>query len=362
VAEVAVKSPIYLKNPRALAIAVVMFFLIVFEVYTLLIVYGDNEEGLPRNIGNFEAIRDSLKKQDPQEKFSFAVVGDTRSTRTFELLCHELKDESLSFMVVLGDFVEASTRGSHDYFKFECTHKYKFPFPVFLVTGSDDVVWKENDCDLDDVSVADLERMYGPRNFSFEYNNCLFVGLCILPPPFPTSESIDFLKSALAGRCDESERVFVFTHMPMIRSTGPVPNSFENMQAFIDVIDHCNVDYVISSHYHGYNRTKRNDTVYLVTGGGGAPLDETETFNGLCHAIVLTVDNESVSEKAVLAPNSTSIAHSLRHFAIANLGPYLKRHPALTLVENFFILITLCASMGKLISRKRHVDVVSTGE
>jgi len=357
-----VKSPVHLKNPRTLAIAVVMFFLIVFEVYTLLIVYSENKERLPGNVGNFEAISDSLKTQDLQEKFSFAVVGDTRATRTFELLCDELEDEPLSFMVILGDFVGAPTRGNHDYFKFECTHKYRFPFPVFLVTGSNDVIWKGNDYDFDNVSVTDLERMYGPRNFSFEYNNCLFVGLCILPPPFPTSESIEFLKAALAERCGKTERVFVFTHMPMVRSAGPAPNSPENMQALIDVIDHHNVDYVISSHYHGYDRTKRNNTVYLVTGGGGAPLDEKETFNGRCHAIVLTLDNESVSEKAILAPNSMSITHSLTRFAIAGLGPYIKRHPALTFVENFFILTALCASMGKLISHGRHAEVVSTGE
>jgi len=350
------------KDFRILAVVIVMLFLIAFEAYALVIVYSEDNNALPQNIGNFELIRNSLKKQEPQEKFSFAVVGDTRSRSTFERLCDELRNEPLSFMVILGDFVETSTKGNHDYFKFECTHKYNLPFPVFLVAGNHDVVWKKKDYDLDDISVADLDRMYGPRNFSFEYNGCLFVGLCILPPPFPTSESIDFLKSALAGRCDKSQRVFVFTHMPVVRSTGVVPNSFENMQAFIDVIDCYNVDYVISSHYHGYDRTKRNNTVYLVTGGGGAPLDEKETFNGSYHAIVLTLDRESVSEKTILVPSSTSIANSLRRFAVAELAPYLKRHPALTVVENIFIFTILCTSIGMLISRKRRVRPVSTGE
>ncbi len=356
-----IKSSKRSKDLRALAIIVVTFFLIGFEAYTLVIAYNEENSDLPQNIGNFEPNRNSLKKQDTHEKFSFAVVGDTRATRAFERLCDELRNESLSFMVILGDFVEESTRGNHDYFKFECTHEYNLPCPVFLVTGSHDVVWKERGCDLDEISVADFERMYGPRNFYFEYNGCLFVGLCILPPPFPTEESILFLKSVLSKHRDDNQRVFVFTHMPIIRSTGPVPNSFENMQDFIDIIDSYKVDYVISSHHRGYDRTKRNNTVYLAT-GNGRPLDEKETFYGLCHAIVLTLDHGSVSEKTILARRSTSIAHSLRYFATVDLAPFLKRHAALTIAENLLVLVLLCVSTVKFIRMKSRVHPAETGE
>ncbi|MFH1718324.1 MAG: metallophosphoesterase [Planctomycetota bacterium] len=342
----------------ALVIVAVTVSLIGFEAYTLAVVHLGEQAALPENIGNFERIRNSLKEQGPHEKFSFAVVGDTRATRTFERLSDKLRNEPLSFMVILGDFVETFTRGNHDYFKFECTHKYNLPFPVFLVAGNHDVVCKEKDYDFDGVSLTDFEKMYGPRNFSFEYNGCLFVGLCVLPPPFATGESIEFLESALAGRREKNQRVFVFTHMPVIRSTGPVPNSFENMEAFTDVVDRYNVDYVISAHYHGYDRTRHNDTVYLVTGGGGAPLDEEETFGGLNHAVVLTVDRDSVSERTVFARHSAGVTSAVKHFAIAKLAPFLRKHPALTIVENVLVFGMFCVSLFGLIRSGIAVPLV----
>jgi len=354
-AKTKVKGRRRLKKRTELAIIAVTAILIGFETYTLAIVYIGDKADLSPNIGNFEQIRNSLKKQETQEKFSFAVVGDTRSTRTFEQLCDKFRNEPLSFMVILGDFVETSTKGNYDYFNFECAKKYHLPFPVFLIAGNHDVVGKEEYYDIDKVSLTDFEKMYGPGNFSFEYNGCLFVGLCILPYPFPTRESIKFLDSTLAEHRNKNRKVFVFTHAPPVMSTGPVVNSFENVKPFIDIIDRYKVDYVISAHYHGYDRTRQKDTVYLVTGGGGAPLDEKKKFGGLHHAVVLTIDNELVSEKIVSVRNDKSVANYLRHFAIAELAPFLIKHRALTIAENLLVFIMLCVSLSNFIDWKRTI-------
>ena len=353
-AKMQVKGRRRLKSRTIWAIIIATAFLIGFEAYTLAIVHIEGKAGLPQNIGNFEQIRNSLKEQEAQEKFSFAVVGDTRSSRTFERLCDKLRNESLSFMVILGDFVETCTKGNHDYFKYECMKKYHLPFPVFLIAGNRDVVCKEKHYDIDKVSLADFEKMYGPSNFAFEYNGCLFVGLCILPYPFHTEESIKFLDSTLAEYRNEKRKVFVFTHVPPVMSTGPVKNPFKNVEQFIDVINRYKVDYVISAHYHGYDRTVRKDTVYLVTGGGGAPLDEKKTFGGFYHAAVLTVDNESVSEKTVLAHNEKSTANDLRHFAISEFAPFLIKHRALAVIGNLLVFSILCVSLGNLTGKRPY--------
>jgi len=352
------KRPGWLKNKPALLIVAVTGFLIGFEAYTLAVIHLEEQAALSENIGNFERIRNSLREQGRQEKFSFALVGETRGTRTFERLCDELRNEPLSFMVILGDFVETCTRGNHDYFRSECAGECRLPFPVFLVAGDHDVVWEEMDYDIDKVSLTDFEKMYGPRNFSFEYNGCLFAGLCILPYPFPTGESIKFLDSTLARHRDENRKVFVFTHAPVVRSAGPATDSFENVQAFIDVVDRYKVDYVISSHYNGYDRTRWNDTTYLVTGGGGAPLDEKETFGGLYHAVVLTVDRDSVSERTVFARHSTGVTSTVKHFAMARLAPFLRKHPALAIVENVLVFGVFCVSLYGLIRSARAVSLV----
>ena len=342
-----------MKKQTSLAIVIATAFLLVFETYTIAVIHLENGGGLPENVGNSERIRNSLKEQAPKEKFSFAVVGDTRTTGSFERLCDKLRDEPLSFMVILGDFVDTCTKSNHDYFRSECTNKYRLLFPVFLVVGNQDVLYGEMGYDLDKVSLTDFERMYGPVNFSFEYGGCLFIGLCILPPPLSTKHSLEFLDSTLATHRGENRKVFVFAHMPVVRSAGPVTSSFENVQGFMDVIDRYGVDYVITSHFHGYDRTKRKDTVYLVTGGGGAPLDEKETFGSLHHAVVLTVNHESVSEKIVSVPHCGDMRGDIRHFDMAELSSFLRRHPALTIVENLVILSVFCVFLRNVIRLAR---------
>jgi len=323
------------KRKISVAIVVMTTLLLGFEAYTVAVV---NFAGFPPNLGNFERIRNSLKQQDSREKFSFAVVGDTRGSATFERLCDELRDEPLSFVVIAGDFVETCTKSNHDYFRSACSKKYRLACPVFLIAGNHDVVCKSMEYDSSKVLLTDFEKMYGPANFYFEYNGCLFVGLCTLPPPYSTKGSIAFLDSTLAKHRKENQKVFVFTHMPVVRSAGPSTASFEDAQGFIDIIDRYGVDYVISSHFRGYDRTERKDTVYLVTGGGGAPLEEKETFGGLHHAVVLTVDHGAVSEKAVLARHSAGIAGIPRYFAITKLFPVLARHLSFMIAENVMIV------------------------
>jgi len=209
------------------------------------------------------------------------------------------------------------------------------------------------DYDSSKVLLTDFERMYGPANFCFEYNECLFIMLCTLPSPYPTEGSLAFLDSTLAKYRKENQKVFVFTHMPLVRSSGIVTSSFENVQNFIDIIDRYKVDYVITSHFHGYDRTKRNGTVYLVTGGGGAPLEGKETFGGLHHAIVLTVAHGKVSEKVVLAPHSTRIAGIPKYFAITKLLPVLARHVSFTIAENVMILGIFLVFMWNIFKKER---------
>lgn len=69
----------------------------------------DGKEDLPDNFGNFEHVRQKVENQEFTDYFSFAVVGDPRGLDTFEDICDELRDEPLSFMVILGDFVREGT-------------------------------------------------------------------------------------------------------------------------------------------------------------------------------------------------------------------------------------------------------------
>jgi Icc-related predicted phosphoesterase len=323
---------------KAFAIVIIVILLFAFEIYSIAVVHLEGQTDLPDNYGNFQSNRDTLAQQATKEQFSFAVVGDIEESRTFETLCDKLRDEPLSFMVMLGDIVLECGKDNHAFFRAECAKKYRLPFPVFIVAGNRDVAYDEMEQDIDKVSLNDFEGMYGPPNFSFEYNECLFIGLCLLPAPYSTETSIEFLKSTLKKKRKDNQKVFVFMHVPPVLKPNTVTPSFENSQEFVDIINQYKVDYVISAHYHGYIRNEFGGTIYLVSGGGGGGLDETKSFGGLYHVVVLTVDPESVSEKEIFAQPRIDIPGAVKRFAMADLYPFFTRHPVLTIVENIVMI------------------------
>lgn len=327
---------------HSLAIVIIVVLLFAFEIYTIAVAHIEGQTDLPKNYSNFRSNRDALAQQAPKEQFSFVVAGDIEESRTFETLCDKLRDEPLSFMIMLGDIVLECGKDNHAFFRSECAKKYRLPFPVFIVAGNRDVAYDEMEQDIDKVSLSDFEEIYGPANFSFEYNGCLFIGLCLLPAPYSTETSIEFLKSTLAKNRKDNQKVFVFMHVSPVVKSDTVTPSFENAQEFVDIIRQNKVDYVISAHYHGYIRTEFAGTIYLVSGGGGGDLDETETFGGLNHVVVLTVDSESVSEKVIRAPRNTDISGAVKRFAMAELYPFFAKHPVLTTIENFVLICLLC--------------------
>jgi hypothetical protein len=344
----------WMKQKIELAIIIIAAFLLSFEAYAIAIVHLEGKTKLPENFGNFEHIRNALGGHELKDGFLFAVVGDPISSGTFERLCGKLRGEPLSFMVILGDFVQACTKNEHNYFVTECANKYRLPFPVFLVVGNRDVAYDEMNYDISEVSLADFEKMYGPLNFAFEYNRCLFIRLCILPTPFSTRESIEFLNSTLAKHREKNRKVFVFTYMHPVMSAESATDNFENAQALIDVIDRYKVDYVISAHYHGYTEMKRGDTIYLVI-GCGTLLNDTKTSGGLPQAVILIVNPESVLEQTVSVRRVAEISGILKHFAMVDVHPFLIRHPALTIVENFLVLSLFCVLLRNFIMSGKTV-------
>lgn len=328
-----------------------MAFLLGFEGYTFAVVHSQSRESLPKNYGNFERIRNSLDKQGPKEAFSFAVVSDMAETCTFERLCNKLRNEGLSFMVILGDFVLTCEKGSYDYFSHACIHQYRLPFPVFLVVGEHDIVYDEMNFDIGNVLLANFENMYGPPNFFFEYSGCLFIGLCILPPPYSTNGSMEFLDSTLAKYSDRNRRVFVFAYTLSIVPADSATDRCEEMQAFEDIVSRYKVDYVVTAHDYGYARIEKGGTIYLVSTSGkdDAPLENERALIDLRRALVFTVTPDSVSEKSVFVRHC--VEASARHFAMARLSPFLKRHPATAIVENLLVLGLFCVLLRNLIKK-----------
>ena len=324
-----------------------------WEIYALSVGHATARFGLPDNYGNFDKNIRRLEGSESKDSFSFGVVGDPHGSGTFERLCEQLRNEPLSFIVITGDFSKRCRKSYHDFFIYQCAKTYDLSVPVFLIPGNRDVDY--DNTYGNDISMDQFRDMYGPENFCFEYSGCLFVGVCTFPAHVSSAGGIEYLEKTLATRRKKGQKVFVFTHMPPVLKPGIETGTFRNSGQFIEIVNRYEVDYVIASHYHGYTRSERNGTIYLVTGGGGGDLHETESFGGLHHAMVLTVDGDSVSEKVILAQSRQKPSRRLARASLAYFNPVLAKHTAGSIAVNLFVLVVFCRSLRECLLRANRL-------
>jgi predicted phosphodiesterase len=327
-----------------------LFFMLgvvlLFEVYTFVVVYTEGNAPLPAAFGNFERVRRLLASHEQREEFSFAVVGDRGTgAGTFKRIWEKLRDEPLSFMVHLGDYTRDGTKGYHRFLRREWAQKAPLPFPVFYVVGNHDVDERE-------FPISQFEKNYGPTLFTFDYQGCLFIVLCVVDKP-STEKSLAFLESSLSARRQDYRKVFVFLHVPPVRPDFAV-RSARNTNEFVALFDRYHVDYVFAGHYHAYARVKVRNTVYLVSGGGGASLERGK-FGRFHHATVIEVGPDWVSERILHVESERDIGARAEEFVLAELYPRIVNHWPVAILLNVGILgILFWAFRGFLRNGRRH--------
>jgi len=319
----------FLKKGAYLLLFLTILCVLVAEAYAIITVHTEGNAALPATFGNFERVRALLADDEQREQFSFAVAGDTKGTGTFERLVGFLKDEPISFLVLLGDCVRNGRPEYHQYFRAELAKELRIS-PTFYVVGNHDV-------SEDEFPISRFEEMYGPTNFSFEYQGCLFIVLRILPIPYySTEESLAFLESTLSARRREYNKVFVFMHVPPPISADFAARLFENTDTFLSLCDRFKVDYVIAGDYHGYARVQRKDTVYLITGGGGARLDKVP--GNFHHAILITVGPQGVSERILSTEKDEDLQDMMECWALADVYSWMRKNVWATILLNIGIV------------------------
>ncbi len=298
-----------------------------------LVVQREAEAPLPERFGNFPRVRALLEGAAPKESFTFAVVGDTKSTGTFEKIAGELRPRDLDFAVLLGDCTYDGSEEEHGYFRAECQHEYALPFPVFYVVGNHDV-------SPDDFPLERFEEMYGPTLFSLEYQGRLFLFLRVLPDPYSNEDTMRFLRELRREDLSRHRHVFVFMHVPPPVAEAVGGHKCAEGEELLRILEDLEVDYVFAGDYHGYGRVDRGGTHYLVTGGGGARLDE-KRGRQFHHALVLEVAGDTVSESIVFVEREHDLEDALERYAIARAYPWMASHRAATLAVNALALAVL---------------------
>ena len=309
--------------------AAICILLIGVQVYAGLLTYGALRTDMPTNFGNFPRVRDALPTPEESKPFTFVVVGDTRSKGTFESLTESIGKVDPTFVVILGDWVNGGSPEEHALFRMEAT-KYDLDCPVLFTPGNHDV-------DPAGYPLERFEAEYGPRNFSFEYRNNLFIFISHLDSRFSNAESLAYLRSLQQPALEKYDNRFVFTHIPPWVSPDIKKRHTKDENELMQICEELNIDYFIAGDFHGYNRTLRDGVEYIVTGGGGAHLHET-TGKQFHHAIALTIDNHMVSEKIIPQAANFEIENWLKYSAVVYVGPFIFKHLVELLVINLLVL------------------------
>ena len=226
--------------------------------------------------------------------FTFVVVGDVKGgTATFEAMLDIIRDDKSAFAVVLGDMVGPATEIGHKLFALEM-QEHSQNIPMFVVVGNHDVDPNGS------FGVNDFENLYGPAQFSFCIGEYLFVFLNDIRPYSESEEYIDFLESAIRSREGKIKKTFVFMHVPVISIDGSLKNSgLSGSERFMELAKKYNVDYVFAGDHHGYVKQRKDNTTYIISGGGGGRLrGEHGKFH---HLTRISVKNGLVEETVVIS-------------------------------------------------------------
>ena len=143
--------------------------------------------------------------------------------------------------------------------------------------------------------------------------------------------------SASSARRHDYDKVFVFMHIPPPVSADIIAREFENSDTFVSLCDTFKVDYVIAGDYHGYARVQRGNTTYLVTGGGGAHLENAIPAN-FHHAVVITVGPQAVSERILAVERDEDLEDRIERWAIADVYAWMSRYLWITILLNIGVI------------------------
>lgn len=304
----------------SLWLASAILFLILTVLSGIVIKYYWNYQSIPSKhlIGN--SISNLKNSKENGFPFSFLVIGDTRGSEKAERLIEmALEKGTTSFMVILGDFVRKPDVWNHRFFLTEMTTEINLTFPVFLVSGNHDIDDAGKKIKQIDRRVKSevYESFYGPKNFDFVFNNCLFI-ICDNASPRNRSS---YLRETLSKKGEGKQHIFVFMHCPPSglakHISGDIPN-----EEFFSLVENYKVKTCFFGDYHGYWRGQKKGVNLIVSVGGGGHL-KASRGDPLHHILKVTVWQEKISEEIITIQGQNVWEDRFEEWVFTHLFPPL---------------------------------------
>jgi len=239
-----------------------------------------------------------------QGKFTFIVMGDNRSGddiyRKIVSLAMERKPD---FVINAGDMI-VTPGNKQEWAKFWEMSK-PIVVPYFLTVGNHDAHPKVPLSEITYKKEVDLpgNELY----YSFVAGNSLFIVLdsCMdNQEKRIIGEQFKWLEAVLVNSTQKHK--FVFLHHPLYTDLGKGHHAHDSIDKYPESRDRlealfakCKVDAVFAGHEHYYEKRTVDNVLYIITGGGGAPVYDKEEYGGFNHFVQVSVDGDKVSAEVV---------------------------------------------------------------
>ncbi len=241
-------------------------------------------------------------------KFSFVVLGDTRAgdpacDAVYAKLIASAMERKPDLIVNTGDEIDRPGN-SEDWKRFHELSK-AVTVPYFLTVGNHDI--HPEVAGSDDVYRSQVDLPGNKLYYSFVAGDSLFVVLDSYirgQEKKITGEQYAWLEQVLAA--SRQKHLFVFVHAPLYPEAGKGKHRGNSLDRYKDERDKLHalfvkykVAAVFAGHEHLYLRKSVDGVLYVITGGGGAPLYTDDLNGGFHHYVRVTVDDGKVGGEVV---------------------------------------------------------------
>jgi|GEM_PF-865044 len=272
-----------------------------------------------------------------QKELTFIVMGDNRPSiitekqpDIFRCLLDEAKSLNPAFIVHLGDMIYTNSTNKdtiNSYFKsfFEILDTTN----AYFVPGNHDI--------QNDSSKFVYKKYFKKFYYSFLKNNNLFIALDVVSSDsIYQTKQITWLDSVL-NASKKVDNKFIFTHYPIYTRPDIYSHTLDinsNLRnELLKRIERYKINYVFSSHLHGYNYQKIKDVYQYITGGLGAPLLPPNK-GGFFHFLKITIKGKSVKVKVYKQFEAANEQLTLYKDTISKYDIYIPKGWNKTIINN----------------------------
>ena len=213
--------------------------------------------------------------------------------------------------------------------------------PLLLIPGNHDI-------DPDEpFQLDDFEQSYGAAQFDFSIGPYLFIFLNDAPPYDQTGGYLTYLEEVIARHQEEDQQIFVFMHVPpsgldSLIQSRPIYDS----QRFMQLAQQYDIRYVFAGDHHGYVKTQRGGTTYIVTGGGGARL--RGEHGGFHHLVRMAIHDGVINETVIATEKQLETVELIERNLIVYVWAFISKdtfHGLITALGTLVLLVLFLISV-----------------